>query len=214
MVRSAQISISLASRPSPWRVLFLLVVVAGLAAILNAAPRVRGNSAPGDAPTTPAATPPAAAPAVPTPPATNLGGFKPIDNALGQEGVAKQLDEANADNTCRVTFCTESLSKVLVHDSKGKLIAQARSLTIHVDRIGEKPIVKCQLFEGTFPPTTPAVKTWRLAEMRFVSPKEFQNLVDKGAADKPDDPVVSQPAGTPAGVDLRGVTPLIPPVKE
>jgi len=152
----------------------------------------------------PSVTPPAAgiAPASPA-------GFKSVDSLGGVAGVARQSADASKEPVCRLTFCTDNLAKVLIHRNDGKLVANARSLTIKMDRVGEPPYATCQIYDGLFPPTKPDVLSWRIAEIRFVTPADFQKLIDEGAADKADTPIDKVDPSAPSGVPSN-IQPLIP----
>lgn len=139
-------------------------------------------------------------------------GFKAIDPLVPSAGLARSTEQ-DMTNSCRVTFCTNDLTRVLIHDGTGKLVITARSLEIRAGRIGDPPVVVCKVYDGIFEPSGTPTKTWRLAELRFVDSIDFQKLIDQGAAQKADMPVTAKPSGLPAGVDLKDIVPLIPEEK-
>jgi hypothetical protein len=136
-------------------------------------------------------------------------GFRSLEVPIAA-GVARQTVDVPAEGVCRVTFCTDDLRRILIHDAKGSLVINARSVDLKIARIGELPIVTCKIYDGIFEPTGAPTKTWKLAEMRFVEAADFQKLVDQGTiAQRSDVPIGTTPSGAPA-VNLQNVTPLIP----
>ena len=135
-------------------------------------------------------------------------GFRQLDVPI-DAGVARQTVDPPQEGMCRITFCTDDLRRVLIHDAKGSLVINARSLDLKIDRIGELPTVVCKIYDGIFEPTGAPTKTWKLAEMRFVEAPDFQKLVDQAISQKTDVPIGTTPSGAPA-INLQNVTPLIP----
>lgn len=142
------------------------------------------------------------------PPRANEPGFRPLDLPVAA-GIARQTTDAPQEGICRVTFCTEDLRRVLIHDAKGTLVINARSLEIKIAKIGDLPSATCKLYDGVFEPTGAPSKSWKVSEMRFVEPADFQKLVDQGSVAQRTETSTTTPPAVP-GVNLNNVTPLIP----
>lgn len=123
----------------------------------------------------------------------------------GQEAGFKALEAEPPLLPCSVTFCKTAMTKVLIHDGKGLLVPEARSLEIKTAKLGEPFTVTCKIYTGLFEPTGATSKRWHLQEIRFVDEVEFQKLVDQGTSG----------AGIGTGPKVpgeedKGLVPLIP----
>ncbi|QDU30651.1 hypothetical protein ETAA8_57980 [Anatilimnocola aggregata] len=121
-------------------------------------------------------------------------GFLEKEEAPLSPGLARQSD---SNEGITLTLCTSDLRKALVHDNAGKLVVDARSLTIEVPRLGERPQATCKMYLGVYEPTGAAQKTWPVREVRLVDEQEFQRLVDQGAS-----ALISLPEGPPRPATL------------
>jgi hypothetical protein len=75
-------------------------------------------------------------------------------------------------------MCITDLRKTLVHDASGRLVADARSLTLDMPRFGEQPTCTCKMYLGVYEPTGATKKVWPVREIKLVEDADFQKLVD------------------------------------
>lgn len=69
--------------------------------------------------------------------------------------------------------------KIIVLDTNGKWLPTVREIRQETTLItGQNPTVVCVMYEGTYRPTQPSVKTWQLMQSKTVTSHEFQRLVD------------------------------------
>lgn len=88
---------------------------------------------------------------------------------LPQEG--KQEPEKSAF----LIICDTNPSKVIVLDDTGKWMHRVRETEIKIDG---NTMMKCTMYEGYYRPSSPEVKTWKLAQIKTVSETEFQTMIN------------------------------------
>lgn len=72
-----------------------------------------------------------------------------------------------------------SPGKIIVLDASGKWLPTVREIRQDVTLInGQNPTIVCTMYEGTYRPTKPVVKTWQLAQSKTVASHDFQQMID------------------------------------
>lgn len=121
----------------------------------------------------------------------------PIPKGALQSSVPAETNEQLAGlSPCQLVFCDTDPRKALVLNADGKVIVDARSLSIEMPAMGKTPRVSCQVYAGPYAPTRPLVREWRLLSLKFATPEEFQKLVDQ--ADTEFVESLKKPAAKPA----------------
>lgn len=140
-------------------------------------------------------------------------GFRAVAGNPPAPGLARQ---AEIEEGVTLIMCVTDLRKTLLLDSSGRLIVDARSLTVDIPRFGEAPTATCKMYLGVFEPTGAVKKSWAIREIRLVDEPDFQKLVDQGSTALRVDSSASQnlnpafPANPPAAAD----TPAKPPANQ
>ena len=86
--------------------------------------------------------------------------------------------ESTAQEKAIVIINTDNRSKMLLIDSKGNWIFDARKIKI-INKDDERdPHVECLIYKGLYQPSKPANKEWELAGIVVTNDKEFQTILD------------------------------------
>ena len=75
-----------------------------------------------------------------------------------------------------VMVCDSAPHKLIILDESGKWMHRVKEADIRIDN--GNSTVRCMLYEGSFKPTSPEVKTWRLAQLKSITEAEFQSHID------------------------------------
>lgn len=76
-----------------------------------------------------------------------------------------------------IIACDADPKKLIVLDSMGKWLSDVKSTQITF-ALNSQPVVVCTMYQGLIRPTQPKIGTWKLAQFKSVSLKEFQDMID------------------------------------
>lgn len=86
-----------------------------------------------------------------------------------------QETKQETERSAFLIICDINPSKIIVLDDAGKWMHRVRETEIKIDG---NAIMKCTMYEGHYRPSSPEVKSWKLAQIKAVSETEFQAMIN------------------------------------
>lgn len=103
----------------------------------------------------------------------------PPNNAATQppENPLPRLDDVKPPESVFLIVCDANPDKIIVLNGQGKWIPTVKEAMIKF-QTGIKPKITCMMYSGFYKPTNPEVKVWQIAQLKSVTPVEFQQMID------------------------------------
>lgn len=99
-----------------------------------------------------------------------------IFGTLLAQDTQKSLRLDNPTKPAFVVICDSSPDRIIVLDELGKWVHRVKEAEIRIE--GQVSTIKCLMYEGTFRPSNPEIKVWKLIQIKSVPDAEFQSLID------------------------------------